>query len=98
MQHHEVVKVGCIVSMMDKMCAHEWLDRLQKILTKILKHMPKMSLQSCKINDGSCNRAENDLKFKTLSRNIPKNMEIHVEKSVFNKIQSAELSSSCFLS
>ena len=38
-----------------------------------------ISLHSCKINDGSYNKSLNDLKFKTISRNKPKNMAIHVE-------------------
>ena len=38
-----------------------------------------ISLQACKISDGSYNKAANDLKFKVLSRNKPKNMAVHVE-------------------
>ena len=38
-----------------------------------------ISLHDCKINDSSYNKSLNDLKFKTLSRNKPKNMAIHVE-------------------
>ena len=38
-----------------------------------------LSLQACKINNGSYNKATNDLKFKVLSRKKPKNMTVHVE-------------------
>ena len=40
---------------------------------------PIISLHDCKINDGSYNKSLNDLKFKTISLNKPKNMAIHVE-------------------
>ena len=36
-------------------------------------------LRACEINDGSCSKAANDLKFKVLSRNKPKTVTFHVE-------------------
>ena len=79
MQHHDVVKVGRIFGMMDKIDTRELLERLQKLLLIFLRYKPKISLQACKINDGSYNKAANDLKFKVLSRNKPKNIAVHVE-------------------
>ena len=67
-QHHDIVKVGCVFDMIHKTDTQQWSDRLQKILLQVLKHKPKTSLQACKINDRSCNKAANNLKFKMLSR------------------------------
>ena len=69
-QHHDVVKLGCIFDMInkiDKIDTLEWSDRLQKMFPMFLKYRPKIYLQACKINYGSFNKITNDLKFKVLN-------------------------------
>ena len=45
-KHHDVVKVGYIFGMMDKIDTQDWTKHLQKILLKVLQCELKLSLQA----------------------------------------------------
>ena len=50
-----------------------------------------MPLQSNKVNDGSCNKTNNNIGFSIMTKNKPKNMGIHIETvgAQKNEVKSA---------
>ena len=81
--------------MIEKIDTKEWIDKLQKVLLQFLHYKPELSLQGSKIYDGNYNRDANDLQFRILSRNTPKNMAIHVETIAPPKRFSPQSSYNC---
>ena len=45
-QHHDVIKLGYIFGMTDKIDTQDWTERLQEILLKVLQCELKLSLQA----------------------------------------------------
>ena len=69
MQRHEVIKIWCILGMMDKINLQEWIDRLTKLLFTLLNYKPLMCLQETEINDYSHDKINSGSGFQSITRN-----------------------------
>ena len=88
-QHHDVIKIecilDCILGMMDKINLQEWTDRLKKLIFTALKCKHLTSLKVAKINNGPYKKANSGSGFKLTMWNKQKNMAAHVEAIEFQK-------------
>ena len=72
LQHHDVVTIGYICSMMAKIDTREWTKILKNTLKNCLYCEPELSLKSSKIYNADSNAKKKPSQFRILSRPLPK--------------------------